>query len=184
MDGHYVPNISMGPPVVKALRRVTGLPLDVHLMIEAPERYLADFSDAGADNITVHVETCPHLHRTVQQIRELGCQAGVVLNPSTSVTTLEEILPYVDLVLIMTVNPGFGGQAFIEGMLPKIQRVRAMLDQLDSQAEIEVDGGIAVETAPLVVRAGANVLVAGSAIFDAPEGIPEAIARIRVASEG
>ena len=184
MDGHYVPNISMGPPVVKALRRVTGLPLDVHLMIEAPERYLADFSAAGADNITVHVETCPHLHRTVQQIRELGCQAGVVLNPSTSVTTLEEILPYVDLVLIMTVNPGFGGQAFIEGMLPKIQRVRAMLDQLDSQAEVEVDGGIAVETAPLVVRAGANVLVAGSAIFDAPEGIAEAIARIRVASEG
>ena len=184
MDGHYVPNISMGPPVVKALRRVTGLPLDVHLMIEAPERYLADFSAAGADNITVHVETCPHLHRTVQQIRELGSQAGVVLNPSTSVTTLEEILPYVDLVLIMTVNPGFGGQAFIEGMLPKIQRVRAMLDQLDSKAEIEVDGGIAVETAPLVVRAGANVLVAGSAIFDAPEGIAEAIARIRVASEG
>jgi ribulose-phosphate 3-epimerase len=184
MDGHYVPNISMGPPVVKALRRVTGLPLDVHLMIEAPERYLADFSAAGADNITVHVETCPHLHRTVQQIRELGCRAGVVLNPSTSVTTLEEILPYVDLVLVMTVNPGFGGQAFIEGILPKIQRVRAMRDQLDSQAEIEVDGGIAVETAPLVVRAGANVLVAGSAIFDAPEGIAEAIARIRRASEG
>jgi ribulose-phosphate 3-epimerase len=184
MDGHYVPNISMGPPVVKALRRVTGLPLDVHLMIEAPERYLADFSAAGADNITVHVETCPHLHRTVQQIRELGCRAGVVLNPSTSVTTLEEILPYVDLVLVMTVNPGFGGQAFIEGILPKIQRVRAMRDQLDSQAEIEVDGGIAVKTAPLVVRAGANVLVAGSAIFDAPEGIAEAIARIRRASEG
>jgi ribulose-phosphate 3-epimerase len=153
-------------------------------MIEAPERYLADFSAAGADNITVHVETCPHLHRTVQQIRELGCRAGVVLNPSTSVMTLEEILPYVDLVLVMTVNPGFGGQAFIEGILPKIQRVRAMRDQLDSQAEIEVDGGIAVETAHLVVRAGANVLVAGSAIFDAPEGIAEAIARIRRASEG
>ena len=122
MDGHFVPNITVGPLVVKAVRRSTHLPLDVHLMIQTPERYLADFCAAGADNLTVHVETCPHLHRTVQQIKELGCRAGVALNPSTPVVTLEEILPYVDLVLVMTVNPGFGGQVFIEGMLSKIQR--------------------------------------------------------------
>jgi ribulose-phosphate 3-epimerase len=184
MDGHFVPNISIGPPVVRAVRRVTRLPLDVHLMIEEPERYLADFAAAGADNITVHVETCPHLHRTVQQIKELGCRAGVVLNPSTPVVALEEIFPHVDLVLVMTVNPGFGGQAFIEGMLPKIQRVRAMREEQSSQAEIEVDGGIGPETAHLVVEAGARVLVAGSAIFDAPEGIANAIAGIRRAAKG
>lgn len=184
MDGHYVPNISIGPPVVRAVRRVTRLPLDVHLMIESPERYLADFAAAGADYITVHVETCPHLHRTVQQIKELGCRAGVALNPSTPVMALEEILPYVDLTLVMTVNPGFGGQAFIEGALPKIQRARLMRDEVGSQAEIEVDGGIGPETAPLVVQAGARVLVAGSAIFDAPEGITNAIAGIRSAAEG
>lgn len=184
MDGHFVPNISIGPPVVRAVRRVTRLPLDVHLMIEEPERYLADFAAAGADNITVHVETCPHLHRTVQQIKELGCRAGVVLNPSTPVVALEEIFPHVDLVLVMTVNPGFGGQAFIEGMLPKIQRVRAMREEQSSQAEIEVDGGIGPEMAHLVVEAGARVLVAGSAIFDAPEGIANAIAGIRRAAKG
>jgi ribulose-phosphate 3-epimerase len=181
MDGHFVPNITIGPPVVKAIRRTTELPLDVHLMIESPERYLADFCAAGADILTVHVETCPHLHRTVHQIKELGCRAGVALNPSTPVVSLEEILPYVDLVLVMTVNPGFGGQAFIEGTLPKIRRVRAMLDGFDSRAELEVDGGIGPETAPLVVEAGARVLVAGSAIFSAG-GIADAIARIREAS--
>lgn len=182
MDGHYVPNITVGPLVVRAVRRVTSLPLDVHLMIESPERYLADFADAGASGLTVHVETCPHLHRTLQQIKELGCWAGVTLNPSTPVGSLEEILPYVDLVLVMTVNPGFGGQSFIEGTLGKIRRVRAMLDQLGSHADLEVDGGIDPETAPLVVEAGANVLVAGSAIFGAAEGIGSAIARIRAAS--
>ena len=182
MDGHYVPNITVGPLVVRAVRQVTSLPLDVHLMIESPERYLADFADAGASGLTVHVETCPHLHRTLQQIKELGCWAGVTLNPSTPVGSLEEILPYVDLVLVMTVNPGFGGQSFIEGTLGKIRRVRAMLDQLGSHADLEVDGGIDPETAPLVVEAGANVLVAGSAIFGAAEGIGSAIARIRAAS--
>ena len=182
MDGHFVPNITLGPPVVKAVRRVTSLPLDVHLMIDAPERYLADFCAAGADGLTVHVENCPHLHRTVHQIKELGCWAGVALNPATPVGALEEILPYIDLVLVMTVNPGFGGQSFIEGTLSKIRRVRAMLDELGSNAALEVDGGIGPATTPLVVRAGANVLVAGSAIFETSEGIADAVARIRAAS--
>jgi len=182
MDGHFVPNITLGPLVVKAVRRVTSLPLDVHLMIDAPERYLADFCAAGADGLTVHVENCPHLHRTVHQIKELGCWAGVALNPATPVGALEEILPYVDLVLVMTVNPGFGGQSLIEGTLSKIRRVRAMLDELGSNAALEVDGGIDPETTPLVVRAGANVLVAGSAIFETSEGIADAVARIRAAS--
>jgi ribulose-phosphate 3-epimerase len=181
MDGRFVPNITIGPLVVEAVRRVTRLPLDVHLMMELPERHVAGFCEAGADNLTVHVETCPHLHRTVHQIKELGCRAGVALNPSTPVLSLEEILPYVDQVLVMTVNPGFGGQRFIESMLPKIQRVRAMLDALGSRAELEVDGGINPETTPLVVKAGAEVLVAGAAIFRATEGIGEAIARIRKA---
>jgi ribulose-phosphate 3-epimerase len=184
MDGHFVPNITVGPLVVKAVRRSTYLPVDVHLMIESPERYLANFCDAGASNLTVHVETCPHLHRTVHQIKELGCNAGVTLNPSTPLVSLEEVLPYVDLVLIMTVNPGFGGQTFIEEALSKIQRVRAMLDDIGSQAEVEVDGGINLETAPRVVQAGANVLVAGSAVFAASECIKEAITALRNAAQG
>jgi ribulose-phosphate 3-epimerase len=178
MDGHFVPNITMGPLVVNAVRQVTGLPLDVHLMIESPERYLAEFCASGADILTVHVETCPHLHRTVQQIKKLGCRAGVTLNPATPVSSLEEILPYVDLVLVLTVNPGFGGQTFIQGMLPKIKRVRAMLDEIGSSAELEVDGGIGPKTAPLAIHAGADVLVAGSAIFGATEGIEEAIEQL------
>ena len=184
MDGHFVPNITIGPLVVKAVRRATSLPLDVHLMIEAPERYLSDFCDAGANGLTVHVETCPHLHRTIEQIKDLGCRAGVTLNPSTPPSSLEEILPYVDLVLVMTVNPGFGGQSFIEGTLSKIRRVRAMLDELGSEAELEVDGGIDEETTPLVVKAGATVLVAGSAIFGVEGELADAIARIRKASLG
>jgi ribulose-phosphate 3-epimerase len=183
MDGHYVPNITIGPPVVEAVRRATSLPLDVHLMIESPERYLADFCAAGANGLTVHVETCPHLHRTVQLIKELGCWAGVTLNPSTPVVSLEEILPYIDLVLVMTVNPGFGGQSFIEGMLAKIQRIRMMLDELGSPADLEVDGGIDAHTTPRVVSAGANVLVAGSAVFASPNGVARAVADIRVASQ-
>jgi ribulose-phosphate 3-epimerase len=179
MDGHFVPNITMGPHVVKALRRVTDLPLDVHLMIEAPERYLADFAEAGANVLTVHVETCPHLHRTVQQIKELGCRAGVTLNPATPAASLQEILRFADLVLVMTVNPGFGGQRYIEGMEFKIGQVHSMLDGGGLQAELEVDGGIDPETAARVVRAGADVLVAGSAIFRAKEGIRSAIGRIR-----
>jgi ribulose-phosphate 3-epimerase len=181
MDGHFVPNLTVGPLVVGALRRVTSLPLDVHLMIEAPERYLADFCAAGANILTVHVETCPHLHRTLQQIKELGCRAGVTLNPATPVVTLEEVIPYIDLVLVMTVNPGFGGQAFIEESLDKIRRVRALLDAHGSSAELEVDGGIGPETASLVVEAGARVLVAGVAVFAAAEGIEAAIQGMRAA---
>ncbi len=179
MDGHFVPNITMGPPVVKAVRRVTALPLDVHLMIEAPERYLADFAAAGANILTVHVETCPHLHRTLEQIKELGCRAGVTLNPATPAASLQEILPYVDLVLVMTVNPGFGGQHYIPSMDGKIRQLRAMLDGTGLGAELEVDGGIGPETAARVVQAGADVLVAGSAIFGAKEGVRAAMNRIR-----
>jgi ribulose-phosphate 3-epimerase len=182
MDGHFVPNITIGPPVVEAVRKATRLPLDVHLMIESPERYLADFRAAGADILTVHVETCPHLHRTVQQLKELGCRAGVALNPSTPVVSLQEVISYVDLVLVMTVNPGFGGQILIETMLDKIRRVRVMLDEAGSQAELEVDGGIGPETTSLVVEAGARVLVAGSAIFGAHGGISGAIAQLRQAA--
>lgn len=178
MDGHFVPNLTMGPHVVQAVRRVTELPLDVHLMMEAPERHLEAFCHAGANILTVHVETCPHLHRTVQQIKELGCRAGVTLNPATPAVSLQEILPYVDLVLVMTVNPGFGGQEFIEGTLPKIRQVRAMLDARNPAAELEVDGGIGPDTAPLVVTAGATVLVAGSAIFG-QDDVREAIRQIR-----
>jgi ribulose-phosphate 3-epimerase len=182
MDGHFVPNITVGPLVVRAVRGITSLPLDVHLMIEAPERYLEDFCAAGATGLTVHVETCPHLHRTVQQIKGLGCRAGVTLNPSTPVVALEEILPYVDLVLVMSVNPGFGAQSFIERTVRKIERVRSMLDALNSGAELEVDGGIDARTAPLVVAAGADVLVAGSAIFNSADGVAGAIAGLRSAS--
>ena len=182
MDGHFVPNITIGPPVVRAVRRVTSLPVDVHLMIEKPERYIPEFVRAGANNITVHVETCPHMHRTLQQIKDLGARASVTINPGTPLSTLEEILPYVDMVLLMTVNPGFGGQSFIESMVPKIKRLRAMLSERDLHADIEVDGGINVQTAGRVVEAGANVLVAGAAIFAAPEGIAEAIYNLRQAA--
>ena len=181
MDGRFVPNITVGPLVVKAVRGVTSLPLDVHLMIEKPDRYVEAFCAAGADILTVHVETCPHLHRTVQRIKELGCRAGVTLNPSTPVAALEEIVAYVDLVLVMTVNPGYGGQSFIESTLSKIERVRAMLDRIDSCADLEVDGGIDPQTAPTVVGAGADVLVAGSAIFSSTEGIARAVERLRAA---
>lgn len=179
MDGHFVPNITVGPLVVEAVRRTTRLPLDVHLMIEAPERYIARFAKAGADILTVHVEACPHLHRVVQQIKGLGVQAGVSLNPATPLGSLEEILGDVDLVLVMTVNPGFGGQEFIAGMLSKIRRLRRRLDERGLKCELEVDGGINAETAPEVVAAGANVLVAGQAIFGAEEGVAEAMRRIR-----
>ncbi len=179
MDGHFVPNITAGPMIVEAVRRVTALPIDVHLMIEKPERYLARFADAGSTILTVHVETCPHLHRTVQQIHELGVKAGVTLNPATSLSTLEEILPCVDLVLLMTVNPGFGGQEFIPGSLTKIKRLREMLDEARLQAELEIDGGINPHTTPQVVAAGARVLVAGAAIFDTGLSIRESVAHLR-----
>lgn len=184
MDGHFVPNISIGIPVVAALRRVTRLPLDVHLMIEAPERYLADFARAGADIITVHVETCPHLHRTLQQIRELGARPSVTLNPATSLETLREALPLVEQVLVMTVNPGFGGQSYIATMTDKVARLAEMIQQTESRAEIEVDGGIDEKTAPSAVAAGAQVLVAGTAVFGHPAGIAEGIAALRRAAQG
>jgi ribulose-phosphate 3-epimerase len=183
MDGHFVPNITIGPLIVAAIKPITSLPLDVHLMIENPERYLADFAKAGADIITVQVETCPHLHRTVQQIKELGIQAGVTLNPATSLDTLTEILPYVDLTLIMSVNPGFGGQSYIPTSTAKIMKLRKMLDDIGSSAELEVDGGVKAENAAEVARAGATVLVAGSAVFNKKGSVAENIARIRASLE-
>lgn len=183
MDGHFVPNLTIGPPVVRSLRRVTRLPLDVHLMIEEPDRYLEAFAEAGASILTVHVEAAVHLHRTVTHIRRLGLQAGVALNPATPVVALEEVAPEVDLVLVMTVNPGFGGQTFIHRSQDKIRTARALLERAGSGAMIEVDGGIDCETAPGVVAAGAEVLVAGSAIFGAAD--PEAATRdLRRAASG
>jgi ribulose-phosphate 3-epimerase len=179
MDGHFVPNITIGPLVVAAIRPLTRLPLDVHLMIESPEKYIGDFANAGADIITVHQETCPHLHRIVEQIKGFNKRAGVAINPATPIGTLEEILPYIDLVLIMTVNPGFGGQSFIETMLPKISALRKKIDERSLTIELEVDGGIHTETAPRVVTAGARVLVAGSAIFNKRESVSQALQRLR-----
>jgi ribulose-phosphate 3-epimerase len=179
MDGHFVPNITIGAPVVAAVRPHTSLPLDVHLMIESPERYIKQFTDAGADIITVHIEACPHIHRVVQQIKESGIKAGVSVNPGTPVDTLDDILPSLDLVLVMTVNPGFGGQSFIEGTLDKIARLRTELDRRGLSAELEVDGGVNVQTAPRVVRAGARVLVAGAAVFGSGKTVKEAIQAIR-----
>jgi len=183
MDGHFVPNLTVGPLIVRALRPITTLPLDVHLMIEQPERYLADFVAAGADGLTVHVETCPHLHRTVQQIRELGVRAGVALNPATPLVSLEPILPDVDLVLVMSVNPGFGGQSYIPGSTGRIARLRAMLDALGSAAALEVDGGINPETIGGAVRAGATVLVAGSAVFNDRAPVADNLRRLRAHTE-
>ena len=165
MDGHFVPNLTVGPPIVEALKKVTKLPLDVHLMITNADAFIQEFAEAGADYLTVHVEACPHLHRTVQSIKERGVKAGVTLNPATPIASLEEILPDVDLVLIMSVNPGFGGQKFIPSALNKVAAARAMLDRIHSRALLEVDGGIKAENAAQVVAAGATVLVAGSAIF-------------------
>jgi ribulose-phosphate 3-epimerase len=165
MDGHFVPNITIGPLVVKALRKVTDLPLDVHLMITDADKYIEDFAEAGADWITVHVESCPHLHRTIHTIQDLGKKAGAVLNPATSLTTLDQILPDIDLVMLMSVNPGFGGQSFIESSLDKIRTLRQMMDNIGSQAGIEVDGGVSPATIERVAAAGANIFVAGSAVF-------------------
>jgi ribulose-phosphate 3-epimerase len=171
MDGQFVPNITMGPNVVKALRPVSRAFFDVHLMIVQPERYVADFVKAGADGVTVQAEACLHLQRTLTQIRELGAKSGVALNPATPPDVLEYVLNDIDLILVMTVNPGFGGQAFLPAMLPKIERVREMISRAPQPIQLEVDGGIAAETTPGVTRAGANVLVAGTAIFGHPEGI-------------
>jgi len=178
MDGRFVPNISIGPLIVKALRPIANAydaTLDVHLMIVEPERYLADFARAGADILTVHIEASPHLHRTVQVIHDLGVKAGVTLNPATSLSTIEEILPDVDLVLIMSVNPGFGGQSYIPGSTDKIRRLRRMLDDIGSTADLEVDGGVKVHNAAEIANAGANILVAGSAIFGGDRSIRQNI---------
>lgn len=167
MDGHFVPNITFGPLIVDAIRPHTRLPLDVHLMICDPDQYVSTFAAAGADSISVHVETCAHLHRSLDLIKDEGIKAGVVLNPATPIQTIEHVLPQLDFVLIMTVNPGFGGQEFIQPMLEKIRNLRTMLDERGySQIDIEVDGGINRTTAPLVIEAGANILVAGNAIFN------------------
>ena len=184
MDGRFVPNITIGPFIVEAVRQSTSLPLDVHLMIVEPERYLSDFARAGADIISVHQEACPHLHRTIQQIKQLGKKAGLVLNPGTPLATLEDILDDVDLILIMSVNPGFGGQSFIEASVDKVRRLRCLLTERGSQAELEIDGGIDPSTAPQVVSAGATMLVAGSAVFRAPGGAAEGVRRLRESLRG
>lgn len=165
MDGRFVPNISFGPPVVEAIRKRSRLPFDTHLMIVEPEKYVKAFVKAGATSITVHAEACPHLHRTIQEIHEAGAKAGVALNPSTPLAAVESVVPDLDLLLVMTVNPGFGGQKFIDTMIPKIEAARAMLDRAGSEAALEVDGGVNVETGALCRKAGATAFVAGNAFF-------------------
>jgi len=179
MDGHFVPNITMGPMIVNAVRRCTTLPVEAHLMISHPEQYIEEFAKAGADVIIVHQEASPHLHRIIQQIKATGKMAGIALTPSTPIIMLEDILSLLDLVLIMTVNPGFGGQDFIPETLPKIKRLREMIDQQELHCDIEVDGGINETVVPLVVQAGANLLVAGSAVYNERKSVAEAIARLR-----
>ena len=179
MDGQFAPNLTIGPLVVQAIRPWTDLPLDIHMMVDAPERFVTQFVEAGADIVTVHAEACTHLHRVVQQIKEAGARAGVAISPATPVSAIEEVLADLDLVLVMTVNPGFGGQPFIKSMVPKIATVRALLDGLGSTADLEVDGGINASTANSVVQAGARVLVAGSAVYNKETSVADAIARIR-----
>jgi ribulose-phosphate 3-epimerase len=183
MDGHFVPNLSIGVPVVQSLRPVTRLPLETHLMISNPDSFLDEFAQAGSDPILVHWEGNDNLHRTVQRIRALGRRAGVVINPATPASVLEEILPDVDQVLVMTVNPGFGHQHFLTTTLPKIARVREMIEKTNPACDLEADGGINATTAPLAVAAGANVLVAGTAVFGEGEGIAAAMKKLRAATE-
>lgn len=183
MDGHFVPNITMGPIAVEALRPVTKLPLDVHLMIENPDAYIEEFAKAGADYITVHVEACRHLHRTLQLIRSTGVKSGVVLNPHTPVESILHVLDQVDMVLFMTVNPGFGGQKFIHSVLPKVKQLATIIKERHLSIEIEIDGGVDEETIIPCVEAGATILVAGSAIYG-KENRTEALQRIKVAGEG
>lgn len=184
MDGHFVPNITIGPLIVESLHplsKETCALFDVHLMIAEPDRHLAEFINAGANIVTVHVETCTHLHRTIHHIKELGAKAGVALNPATSLTTLEEILPDVDLALIMSVNPGFGGQKYIRSSTAKIRRLRQMLNSIGSKASLEVDGGVNAENAAELIQAGADVLVAGSAIFGGMNSVVENVSALRLA---
>ena len=183
MDGHFVPNISIGVPIVKSLRPVTKLPLETHLMIENPDHFLEAFATAGSNTLIVHWEDNPNLHRTVQEIRRLGCRAGVAINPATPAAVLTEILPDLDLVLVMTVNPGFGGQQFIESMLPKIEQVRQMIDDRGLGCELEIDGGVDPATAPAGLKDGVTVLVAGSSIFGGKLTIAAAMERLRKSAE-
>jgi ribulose-phosphate 3-epimerase len=182
MDGHFVPNITIGAPVVAAIRPVTILPLDVHLMIEHPERFISEFVHAGADIVTVHVEASPHLESAIRLIKELGARAGVSLNPPTPLSAVDKFIHHVDLVLIMSVNPGFGGQSFIPETLPRIENMRKILDARGLSAELEVDGGINADNAPDIVKAGADVLVAGNSVFRAEDGISSALQRLREAT--
>ncbi len=179
MDGRFVPNISIGLPIISAVREATTLPLDVHLMIVEPERYITQFARAGADILTVHLEACPHVHRTLQQIREAGCQAGLAINPGTPVDALEFLAEMVDLVLVMSVNPGFGGQSFIPTVLPKLMRVRRIFETAGTNAQIEIDGGIKPENAREVWDAGADILVAGSAVYRPDVSVAEAVDQFR-----
>ena len=183
MDGQFVPAITLGPQMVEALRPWTDIPFDLHLMISEPGRFVADFASAGADVITVHAEACTHLHRTVHQIKELGKKAGVAINPGTPISAIEDILPDLDQVLVMTVNPGFGGQSFISSMTKKIERMRGVLDDSDVKIDLEVDGGINLGTAKTAADAGANILVAGSAVYNDTTSVAEAIARLRESLE-
>lgn len=179
MDGVFVPNITMGPFIVEAVRRVTNLHLDVHLMIVQPERYIKAFADAGADTICIHVEATTHVHHTLQEIQKLGCRTGIALNPHTPEVMVRELLGLVDLVNVMTVNPGFGGQTFLTQMMSKVARLKAMAGDIRREIDIEVDGGINEETAPTAVQAGANILVAGTSVFQHPAGIPSGIHSLR-----
>jgi ribulose-phosphate 3-epimerase len=178
MDGHFVPNISFGPLVVEAVRECTDLPLDIHLMISEPERYIDAFVGAGADIVTIHAEATPHVHRAVQQIRNNGSHAGVAINPGTSLTAIEELIDLVDLVLVMTVNPGFGGQAFLPEMVGKIERLRRMIDSRGSKARIEVDGGIKPDTIVAARDAGAELFVCGSSVFNRDQSVAEAMKQL------
>ncbi len=185
MDGHFVPNLTIGPLVTEVVRRSTRLPVDVHLMIERPERYLDAFAGAGADVLTVHEEACPHLHRVIERIRELGVRAGVSVNPGTGVDALVEIAPFVDLLLVMSVNPGFGGQRYIPTSTDKIRRARELLDRRGhAGADLQVDGGVDARTAPEAAAAGASCLVAGSAVFGHPDGVGAGIRALRAALAG
>jgi ribulose-phosphate 3-epimerase len=179
MDGHFVPNLSLGPRMVAAFRRLTQLPLDVHLMVEKPEYLIDAFAQAGASHLTVHVETCPHLHRTLKYIKSLGLKAGVTLNPATPALMIQPVLHMADVVLVMTVNPGFSGQDFIPETLPKIAQIRKMLDEIGGSARLEVDGGATEKTLPDLIAAGADTFVAGNAVFDHPNGIAGGIKALR-----
>lgn len=184
MDGHFVPNIAMGPHIVEALKRITKLPLDVHLMIEEPQRYFDAFAQAGSDSLTIHVETCPHIHRNIQQIKALGLRAGVAINPGTSLATLEPLLEEVDIVLMMTVNPGFGGQSFIQSSLDRIKSVRERLTAEGLDADIGIDGGVTMDNAGQIATQGGNLLIAGSTVFANSMSIPDAVKMLRANARG